>query len=221
MTAPVDIRRFRPRADGYDVVLVLLVVSLVAGAIVPGRVAPLASSSVALALWLSVSRAASLERLAERAGLVAVSVIVVMAVIALSLDSSDLRGAADLATALAVAILALIIGRSLLRARIVTLVTVAGLTCLYLLIGLFFAHAYLGAYDFNTDAFSASFPSVGRFDLIYFSFVTLTTVGFGDITPAIDATRALAATQAVLGQLFLVTVVARAVGMLGQERIRR
>jgi voltage-gated potassium channel Kch len=47
-----------------------------------------------------------------------------------------------------------------------------------------------------------------------FSFITLATVGYGDIRAAIDATRAMAMTEAVTGQLSLVTVVARVVAML-------
>ena len=60
-----------------------------------------------------------------------------------------------------------------------------------------------------------------RFELVYFSFITLTTVGYGDIVPGIDATRGLAATEAVTGQLFLVTIVARVIAMMGHERPSR
>ncbi|MEJ2334095.1 MAG: potassium channel family protein [Gemmatimonadales bacterium] len=48
---------------------------------------------------------------------------------------------------------------------------------------------------------------------MYFSFVTLTTLGYGDIAPASDTTRMMAMLEATLGQLFLVIVVARLVGM--------
>jgi voltage-gated potassium channel Kch len=49
--------------------------------------------------------------------------------------------------------------------------------------------------------------------LTYFSFVTLTTLGYGDITPASDLARLLAMMEAMLGQLFLVIIVARLVGI--------
>jgi len=49
--------------------------------------------------------------------------------------------------------------------------------------------------------------------LTYFSFVTLTTLGYGDVTPASDIARVLAVTEAALGQLFLVVLVARLVGL--------
>jgi voltage-gated potassium channel Kch len=102
----------------------------------------------------------------------------------------------------------------------VTLSTVAGVICLYLLLGIMFAQLYQAGLELTDDAFIYS-EALTRFDLVYFSFVTLTTVGFGDIVPGIDATRALAATEAISGQLFLVTVVARVISMLGQERMVR
>jgi len=49
--------------------------------------------------------------------------------------------------------------------------------------------------------------------LTYFSFVTLTTLGYGDVTPASDFARVLAVNEAALGQLFLVVLVARLVGL--------
>ena len=55
-------------------------------------------------------------------------------------------------------------------------------------------------------------------DYLYFSFVTLTTVGFGDRTAAGNFGRMLAVTEALLGQLYLVTVVALVIGNVGRER---
>ena len=50
-------------------------------------------------------------------------------------------------------------------------------------------------------------------DLFYFSYVTLTTLGYGDIGPVSPAARALAITEAIVGQLYLVVLVAGLVGM--------
>jgi voltage-gated potassium channel Kch len=57
-------------------------------------------------------------------------------------------------------------------------------------------------------------------DFLYFSYVTLTTVGYGDLTAAGDLGRMLAVTEALLGQLYLVTVVALVIGNIGRERTR-
>ena len=58
--------------------------------------------------------------------------------------------------------------------------------------------------------------------MVYFSFVTLTTLGYGDVHPKSEAARILAMLEAVLGQLYLVILVARMVGMYtAQENERR
>ena len=56
---------------------------------------------------------------------------------------------------------------------------------------------------------------------MYFSFITLTTVGYGDLTPYTDVARTAAVCEAVLGQVFLVTAVARIVSLLGSSRSDR
>lgn len=95
----------------------------------------------------------------------------------------------------------------------------AGITA-YLLIGLLFASAYRGVAALeHWHAFTGiDNPSAG--DYAYFSFVTLTTVGYGDLTPGTDAMRTLAVFEAILGQVFLVTAVARIVSLLGQQQER-
>jgi len=208
----------RRRAERFGVVLVLLVVTLFVGALLPARVAALVLAVLGVALWLAVARAAGLGRTARRSGLVAVCLVVGVAILAYAFASPNLRASADLLLAALAAALAVVIGRSLLRERVVTLSSVAAVLSVYLLIGLFFAQAYLGLHDLDTGAFLVPDETFERFDLIYFSYVALTTVGFGDIVPTTDGTRALAATEAVLGQLFLVTVVARVVSMIGQRR---
>jgi voltage-gated potassium channel Kch len=57
-------------------------------------------------------------------------------------------------------------------------------------------------------------------DYLYFSFVTLTTTGYGDLTARSDLARMLAVTEALIGQLYLVSVVALVIGNIGRERPR-
>jgi hypothetical protein len=54
-------------------------------------------------------------------------------------------------------------------------------------------------------------------ELLYFSFVTMTTLGYGDIVPVSLAARMLSVLQAIVGQLFLVILVARLVSMVGDR----
>lgn len=100
--------------------------------------------------------------------------------------------------------------------RVITLATVFGAVDAYVLLGITFGAAY-GAIDaLGGELFANVEPS--GFDLTYFSFITLTTVGYGDLTPASDLARSVAVVQALLGQVFLVVLVARTVSLIGQER---
>jgi hypothetical protein len=100
-----------------------------------------------------------------------------------------------------------------LRGRLVVdTSTVLGVLCIYLLLGLFFGglHQLLGAF-INPYVNGASNPPSSS-DMLYFSVITLTTVGFGDITPVSEVARAVTVIEALTGQLYLVSVVAAVVG---------
>src|SRR5262249_52163212 len=88
---------------------------------------------------------------------------------------------------------------------------VNGALCAYLLIGLGFAHVYCMMEAVNPGSFRASGENLSRitdegqlhYQLTYFSFVTLTTVGYGDVTAAKDGPRGLAVVEAMLGQFYV------------------
>jgi hypothetical protein len=98
---------------------------------------------------------------------------------------------------------------------------IAGATAVYLLIGITFSIIYMVAHLIDPDAFRGLIP-VGNVarpnDTLYFSFVTLSTLGYGDITPTTNLARMLSVTEAIIGQLYLTILVARLVGMqIAQE----
>jgi hypothetical protein len=97
----------------------------------------------------------------------------------------------------------------------VTIHSMFGVLCLYLLIGLIFAVAYAAIQDISTVDFFTT-KDGGRDDFLYFSYSTLTTVGYGDLVAATNLGRSLAITEALLGQIYLVTVVALIVANLRQ-----
>ena len=110
-----------------------------------------------------------------------------------------------------------VIGRLLMRPKI-TLDTVAASLAGYLQIGLLFAAVYSLVSQIETVPFFATGSDLlSTFDFQYFSFITLTTVGYGDLTPATNAGRSLAMLEAVIGQVFLVTIVAVVVGNIGRD----
>ncbi len=98
-----------------------------------------------------------------------------------------------------------------LHHRRVTHETVLGALCCYVLVGLLFAFAYLALDPLLNGPFFAQPGPHQESEYLYFSFVTLTTLGFGDLSPAVGLPQALTALEALLGQVFLVTLVARLV----------
>jgi hypothetical protein len=84
----------------------------------------------------------------------------------------------------------------------------------YLAFGLLFASLYEAVAFWDPAAFKPAIGHAGDTDvLFYFSLVTLSTVGYGDIVPASSQTHALAACEAILGQLYLAIMMARLVGL--------
>lgn len=108
--------------------------------------------------------------------------------------------------------------RTALGHRRVNLNTLTAAISAYLVIGLWFTTIYLAAAALGDPVFfeGVTDPTVGDFE--YFSFITLTTVGYGDLSPVTSAGRSAAVAQAILAQVYLVTTVARVVSLYGQER---
>jgi hypothetical protein len=106
-----------------------------------------------------------------------------------------------------------------LRRGKVTADTVMGALCIYLLLGLLFATAD-AFYNAEVVPFFAQQGAHSASDFVYYSFITLTTVGYGDLTPGTGVARVFAVAEALLGQLYLVTVISLLVGNLGAQRLQ-
>lgn len=100
----------------------------------------------------------------------------------------------------------------------ITVHTLAGVVCVYLLVGLTFATIYHGLDEAIEGGFFVQPGPHPPVDFSYFSVTVLTTLGFGDLTPRADIGKALVTMEALFGQVFLVTVVAAVVGNLGRSR---
>lgn len=112
--------------------------------------------------------------------------------------------------------------RRLLQHETVTGETVAGSLCVYLLIGLAFGNLYLtlsagGVAAVLLPTAQSDVPLV-RGDYYYFSFISMLTVGFGDLVPITQWAKALTVVQAIFGQVILLTLVARMVSVAQIQR---
>lgn len=109
------------------------------------------------------------------------------------------------------------ISRHVFREPSVTTDTIRGAICVYLLLGFIWTMAYVLVFASDPSAFPALIPAgdpAGTYaSLQFFSFVTLTTLGYGDITPAGLVARQLAMAEAIVGQLFIAVAIAWLVGM--------
>ena len=101
----------------------------------------------------------------------------------------------------------------------ISLHTMFGVLCIYLLVGSLFAFGYGLVSSIGSDEFFAQHGNVDTTrNFLYFSFVTITTVGYGDLTAATNLGRSIAIAEALTGQIYMVTVVAAIVGGLGSRR---
>ena len=143
---------------------------------------------------------------------------VVVAVTELVVGGDRASGIVALLDLLLVVATCAVIGIGVIDQRGVNQQSVLGAISIYVLIGMFFVYVYgaiaaLGSGDFFAQGTDGT-PSVR----LYFSYVTLATLGYGDYTPAGDLGHTLAVVEALVGQLYLVTVVALLVGNLVQAR---
>jgi uncharacterized membrane protein len=106
----------------------------------------------------------------------------------------------------------------IIRHETVGLETILGSICVYVLIAIAFAGIYGAVNDVEPTGFFAQHVVPNNVDFLYFSFVTLTTVGYGDLTAGTSTGRVLVTFEAVIGQIFLVTLVARLVSLYGNKQ---
>ena len=158
---------------------------------------------------------------------VAIILAVVIGVVILSVAGKGRTaiGIAAIANALLVMLAppAVAIGllRNLRTTGTVTVTVVAGVLCLYLLLGLFFAFIYTAIQNLGGAPFFANGAAATSDRSVYFSFVTLATLGYGDYTARTNLGHTLSVTEALLGQIYLVTVVATIVARLAPRRLAR
>jgi hypothetical protein len=162
-------------------------------------------------------------RLRPRGVAVAVIAILVTATAAgvgTTSANTTAQGIAEIWNGLVLLVTVTVIIDRVLRLNKVTAQSIYAALSAYMLIGLMFASFY-GAIGFLVSGpFFANGQPDNAATLQYFSFTTLTTLGYGDFTAAGNLGRALAVLEALAGQVFLATLVARLVSAYGTTRRR-
>jgi ion channel len=195
---------------GYGLVLVLLVTSFIWAAASDTRFDRGGRVVLGAATLLLALRAAGVKRQVIAIVSIPVGAAVVGTLIVAGGGIEDVAATAII-NGLLVAAIPVAVFYDLNRTRAVTPHIITGLLCVYLVIGLFFTLLYRAVDHFQPGSFFAQTHTATNDTYLYFSFVTLTTVGYGDLTPAHDLGRTIAIIEALTGQLYLVTVVALAV----------
>ncbi len=209
-----------PGRRGWALLLVACLFSLgLQGVARPGDVQQVAVSvlsAVTVLLALHVARIAPRLR-APAVGIAAAAVAVtVVRVTVGGVDEGAARATNAALAALGPPAIAIAVLRELRLKGTVRIEAVMGVLSLYILVGMFFAFLYGAVDQLGGAPFFVNDASATVAHCLYFSFVTLTTVGYGDFAARSDLGHTLSVFEALLGQIYLVTVVSVIIGNLGR-----
>ena len=223
---PVRDERERQRdsmlRERYGLLLISLVVLFFVQGVAPGgpwqEVLITALSATSLVLALRAGEVNwRIARLAALGGATLVAIVTVLAIIGTT-NTGPARLASGLLIALAPPAIAVGVIRGLRARGHTTVQAVLGVLCLYLMFGMVGAFVYGMIDNLGGGPVFANDLAATTARCLYFSFVTLTTVGYGDVTARSDLGHTIAVSEALVGQIYLVTVVALLVSDLGSRR---
>jgi hypothetical protein len=176
----------------------------------------LLGATLLLALWAADAK----PRFLRLGAVIVVAVVAVSVVEAVNGNPSSgaMRVANALLVLLAPPVIVAGVVRILRAKQAVTLEAVFGVLSVYILVGMLFGFIF-GAIDrFGGNPFFAGGQPATVAHCLYFSYTTLTTVGYGDLTARTNLGHTLSVSEALLGQIYLVTIVSLIVANLGRSR---
>jgi Ion channel len=209
------LRRFWEHDPGLSILLGLLLLLVF---VVPPFLASGEERGRAIDVVFTLLLVAGVAGLEVRPGMRALLVVVALVAAVARWWPEAGAAATALSSAVSMGMLALVVLVQTFRGGPVSVHRVQGAVAAYLLLGLVWGYSYELVAALHPGAF-ASALATAREDrsLVYFSFVTLTTVGYGDVTPVHPAARSLALLEALTGQLYPAILLARLVTLHTQE----
>ncbi|HEY1391553.1 MAG TPA: potassium channel family protein [Ktedonobacterales bacterium] len=214
------IRGLARPADSFGLVLILLVLDYVAVSAITdnawGRVVIVVLLGATLLFALRTSHAHRIWQLVAALYLVGSTIITIASILVPS--AVEVSRQTSLVGGILLVITPVAISRRILAQRFISTETVLGALCVYLLIGFSFTFIYSGVAFVSGTPFFVGLSQATSSDYLFFSYSTLTTVGYGNLVPVGSVGQTLAMLEALFGQIYLVIVVARLVSLWGQER---
>ena len=170
------------------------------------------------ALVIMIARGSAAKTIA----ILAMVLVTLGAIATLFAPASDLARLSPIGNIIGGLVVGFVVGRAVLAPGGVTIHRVVGAIVLYLNLGLVFASAYRLIWSLHPGSMTGIDPQADSLhaagDVLYFSFVTLTTTGYGDIFPVHPLARSLANLESITGQLYPATLLARLITLEIQGR---
>jgi hypothetical protein len=205
------------QTDDFGVVLFLILLTIIVFAGADGPVGQFVSVALSGGTLLFVLHTAAANRRTFRISAVVVVVAVLRAAGALVFGKTTGASATGLVGLMLAIVAPIVILRRIVRSETITVRLILGALAIYLLLGLAYAYLFPLIATITKAPFFVQTSDPSSSDYVYFSYTTITTVGFGDFTAATSLGRIVAVSEALVGQLYLVSAVALLVGNIGRR----
>jgi ion channel len=208
-------------ANAFGLVLLLLISTYVLGSLTPshGWSGAFTILIAVTAGTVGLASAGARSEVVRGAGALALAAVACGFLSAI-LDSQALLGASGLITTVLLLVAALAILRTVVTETEVGFRTILGAISVYIILGLLFSFLYIAVDRIQGTPFFGSGTTVHDGDTLLFSFYTLTTTGYGNLVPAGQPGKLFAGLEMLLGNIFLVTLVAGLVSLWRPRRPR-
>jgi hypothetical protein len=201
-------------ANAFGLVLLLLIATYVLGSLTPPRgwTAVLTTLIAVTAAVVALASANARLTIVRAAAFLAAGAVI-CAALAEILDVRSLLGASGLVTALLLLLAAGALLRTVVTESEVGFRTILGAISVYIILGLLFGFLYIAIDRIGADPFFGQGATLDDGNTLLFSFYTLTTTGYGNLVPAGQPGKLFAGLEMLIGNIFLVTLVAGLVSL--------